>query len=66
MFEDQTVILPIEADLRGIEPGEYFLGIRRSEFRWAFTEFTQGESGSVLTESAIFLLSFYTSRDSLI
>lgn len=35
-FEDQTVVLPIEADLRGIEPCEYFLGIRRPEFRWAY------------------------------
>ncbi len=36
VFEERNVVLRIQADLRELEPGSYFMGIRKPEFRWAY------------------------------
>jgi hypothetical protein len=35
-FEDRNVILRLKADLTGLTPGRYLLGLRKGRFRWAY------------------------------
>ena len=36
VFEDRNVLLRVDADLRELQPGTHFLGVRKPEFRWAY------------------------------
>lgn len=35
-FEDRNVILRLKADLTGLTPGRYLLGVRKGSFRWMY------------------------------
>ena len=36
VFEDRTVVLRLRADLTGLNPGRYLLGVRKGSFRWTY------------------------------
>jgi hypothetical protein len=35
-FEDRNVVLRLKADLTGLTPGRYLLGVRKGSFRWMY------------------------------
>jgi hypothetical protein len=35
-IEDRNVILRLKADLTGLTPGRYLLGVRKGSFRWMY------------------------------
>jgi hypothetical protein len=38
VFENRTLVLRLRADLTGLTPGRYRLGLRKGNFRWAYYE----------------------------
>lgn len=36
VFEDRTVVLRLRANLSGLNPGRYLLGVRKGSFRWTY------------------------------